>query len=129
MVLRLLFILLLTGCSSSLYTGSNKVHITHVLTVTSEGDTLKIPISQIRPQVIYNVVGYDYYRPYPGRYNNWADPYYHPIYWSNGSGKSINNKSNKSINQNNPGGSSQGGSSRGGGTPPNPAVKNPRGNN
>tara|TARA_R100000278_G_scaffold32167_1_gene29335 strand:+ start:6630 stop:6929 length:300 start_codon:yes stop_codon:yes gene_type:complete len=99
-----------------------------VLTVTSEGDTLKIPISQIRPQVIYNVVGYDYYRPYPGRYNNWADPYYHPIYWSNSSGKSIN-KSNNSINQNNPGGSSQGGSSRGGGTPPNPAVKNPRGNN
>ena len=124
MVLRLLLILLLTGCSSSLYTGSNKVHITHVLTVTSEGDTLKVPISQIRPQVIYNVVGYDYYRPYYGRYNHFYDAYYSPVYHGNNASKPINNSGNSSGNTR-----QQGGSSRGGGTPPNPAVKNPRGNN
>ena len=36
--------------------------VTHVLALTDQGDTVKIRIDQIRPQQIYNVVGYDFVR-------------------------------------------------------------------
>ena len=55
--------LLLSSCSSGIYKLSKPV-ITHVLAVTEMGDTLKIPINEIRPNVIYNVLGYGYHRPY-----------------------------------------------------------------
>jgi hypothetical protein len=41
-----------------------------VLAITETGDTLQIPIESIKPNVIYNIIGYNY-----GRYN----PYYRPF--------------------------------------------------
>jgi len=93
-------ILLLNGCVSSIYkirkeTINDEVKVTHVLAVTEMGDTLKIPISEIKPKVIYNVVGYNYMRhtPYYSPYNN---RYYYDYYNYNrnyqgvqGSGSSI----------------------------------------
>ena len=71
------FIMILSGCVSSIYKVrkeniNDQVKVTHVLAITEMGDTLKIPISEIKPKVIYNVVGYDYmrYNPYYSPYNN-----------------------------------------------------------
>ena len=54
--------------------------VTHVLALTNQGDTIKIPINEIQPQRMYNVVGYDFYNPYDMYYNryrnNWYDRYY-----------------------------------------------------
>ena len=68
---------IVTGCTSSIYKVrkeyiNDHVNVTHVLAVTDLGDTLKIPISEIKPKVVYNVVGYDYmrYNPYYSPYNN-----------------------------------------------------------
>ena len=70
-------IMLLGMCSCSPYYYQSKgPEITHVLALSKEGDTLKIPIKDIKPNVIYNVVGYDWYRPYSGYYTRWAEPYY-----------------------------------------------------
>tara|TARA_R100001530_G_scaffold10380_1_gene10266 strand:- start:419 stop:910 length:492 start_codon:yes stop_codon:yes gene_type:complete len=76
--------LLLSGCVSSIYKVRkesiiDQVEVTHVLAVTEMGDTLKIPIDDIKPKVIYNVVGYDYmrYNPYYSPYNN---RYYYDYY-------------------------------------------------
>lgn len=68
----IIIILFSVSCSSYLYNGKEKIQVTHVLAMTSTGDTLKIPIDKIRPNIYYNVIGYDYYRPY--RYYN---PYYY----------------------------------------------------
>ncbi len=58
-----------------------KIQITHVLAVTNEGDTLRLPIDAIRPNVYYNVIRYPsnriWYNPYPYNYN-WN--YHTPIY-------------------------------------------------
>jgi len=74
----------MNGCVSSIYKVrkeniNDKVEVTHVLAVTEMGDTLKIPISEIKPKVIYNVVGYNYMRhnPYYSPYNN---RYYYDYY-------------------------------------------------
>ena len=84
--------LLVSGCS--VYKPQPKVEITHVLAVTSEGDTLRLPISMIKPNVYYNVISY------PNRnYGNWYNSYYQPGYHNNrpiyapssGSGSSNNN--------------------------------------
>ena len=43
--------------------------ITHVLAVTEQGDTLRLPINMIRPNVVYKIINYgNSYRPY---YNDW----------------------------------------------------------
>lgn len=56
-----------------------KILITHVLAVTETGDTLRLPIDMVKPNVYYNVINYGsgyYNRPY---YNNWQmQPYYRP---------------------------------------------------
>ena len=64
-------VVILSSCSHSIYR-VNKPIITHVLALTDQGDTLKIPIESISPNVVYNVVGYDYmrYNPYYSPYNN-----------------------------------------------------------
>ena len=81
-----LFVLMLTSCSSTLYRSSM---VTHVLAVTESGDTLKIPLNQIQPTRIYNVVGYDYYNT---RYRN---SYYRDLkYYYNG----FNNQFNNGVN-------------------------------
>ena len=60
-MISILLIGMLSSCSSLLYS-SNQVMVTHVLALTEQGDTVKIRIDQIRPQQIYNVVGYDFVR-------------------------------------------------------------------
>ena len=77
---------MLASCSSTLYRSSM---VTHVLAVTESGDTLKIPLNQIQPTRIYNVVGYDYYNT---RYRN---SYYRDLkYYYNG----FNNQFNNGVN-------------------------------
>ncbi len=80
----LAMICIMNGCVSSIYKVrkeniNDQVKVTHVLAVTEMGDTLKIPISEIKPKVIYNVVGYNYMRhtPYYSPYNN---RYYYDYY-------------------------------------------------
>jgi len=70
-----------------------KLQITHVLAVTHEGDTLKLPIDVIRP-VNYRIINYS--SGYG--WNNWYRPYYHnyiPSY-SSGTSRSSNSYSNTS---------------------------------
>ena len=65
---KLIFVLcfiIIQSCSSVLY---KSPLVTHVLAITETGDTLKIPINQIQPKRIYNVVGYNF-NPYY-RHNN-----------------------------------------------------------
>ena len=80
----LAMICIMNGCVSSIYKVrkeniNDHVKVTHVLAVTDLGDTLKIPIEEIKPKVIYNVVGYNYMRhnPYYSPYNN---RYYYDYY-------------------------------------------------
>ena len=91
MIFMLLAMICITsGCVSSIYKVrkeniNDQVKITHVLAVTDIGDTLKIPINEIKPKVIYNVVGYDYmrYNPYYSPYNNRYYYDYYPYNYSN----------------------------------------------
>ena len=76
----ILLFAMLVSCSPYYYKSNDKPIITHVLALNSEGDTLKIPIKDIKPNVIYNVIGYDWYQLRSGYYNRWSNPYYHPIY-------------------------------------------------
>ena len=48
----------------------------------------------------YNVVGYDWYRPYSGYYTRWAEPYYHPRLY-NPPKPTYNGNSNINYNNNN----------------------------
>ena len=67
MVFVLLAMICITSCSPSIYQyrkNFDQPVITHVLALTDDGDTVQIPISEIRPRTIYNVVGYDYSYPY-----------------------------------------------------------------
>ena len=74
------------------------LQITHVLAVTHEGDTLKLPIDVIRP-VNYRIINYS--SGYGYGWNNWYRPYYHnyiPSYGSNSSsGRSSNNNSSSNT--------------------------------
>jgi len=76
-------VVILSSCSTSIYKyrnhfDENKPVITHVLALTNTGDTVKIPISDIKPQSVYNIIGYDFNNMYPyNRYRyNWYDQYY-----------------------------------------------------
>ena len=69
----LAMICIINGCTPYMYKygqNFNQPAITHVLALTDDGDTVKIPISDIRPRTIYNVVGYDYSYPYYNMYRN-----------------------------------------------------------
>ena len=85
--------------SCGTYNTQPKIQITHVLAVTEQGDTLRLPINMIKPNVYYNVVSYPN-RYYGGWYNNYYRPSYYnnrPIYApGNGSSRSSNNN-NKTI--------------------------------
>ena len=76
-LLLIVLFAMLSSCSSMLYNGSNRVMVTHVLALTEMGDTVKIPMDQIRPQQVYNVVGYDFVRWQNNRFYN---PYNDYIY-------------------------------------------------
>ena len=76
-LMMIVLILALNSCSKYIYK-AQPIKITHVLALTETGDTLKIPIESIRPNIIYNVMGYQYgsspyYRPY--NYNNYNYDY------------------------------------------------------
>ena len=98
-LLLIILVAMLASCSPYYYQ-SKGPQVTHVLALTEDGDTLKIPIKDIKPNVIYNVVGYDWYRPYSGYYTRWAEPYYHPRLYNppnpiyNGNSNYNNNSSN-----------------------------------
>ena len=72
-VFVLLAMICITSCAPVLYK-SNQIKVTHVLALTETGDTVKIAMKDIRPTQVYNVVGYDFTRPY-------MNPYYDP--WRN----------------------------------------------
>ena len=76
-LLLIVLLAMLSSCSPMLYNGSNRVMVTHVLALTEMGDTVKIPMDQIRPQQVYNVVGYDFVRWQNNRFYN---PYNDYIY-------------------------------------------------
>tara|TARA_R100001198_G_C5208695_1_gene194878 strand:+ start:246 stop:638 length:393 start_codon:yes stop_codon:yes gene_type:complete len=77
------------------------LQITHVLAVTQEGDTLKLPIDVIRP-VNYRIINYS--SGYGYGWNNWYRPYYHnyiPSYSSGSSSRSSSNNGSSTANYGN----------------------------
>ena len=94
--ITLVLMLLFYSCSPYYYK-SKGPEVTHVLALTKEGDTLKIPIKDIQPNITYNVVGYDWYHIPSGYYNRWSNPYYHPRLYDT---KPVY-KNNKNNNNNN----------------------------
>ena len=94
-----LFVLTATVSSCGTYNTQPKIQITHVLAVTEQGDTLRLPINMIKPNVYYNVVSY------PNRYyGGWYNNYYRPSYYNNrpiyapGNGSTNNNNNNNNNN-------------------------------
>ena len=78
-----------------------RLQITHVLAVTQEGDTLKLPIDVIRP-VNYRIINYS--SGYGYGWNNWYRPYYHnyiPSYSSSTSRSSNSSSSTSGSSKNN----------------------------
>jgi|TARA_R110002049_G_scaffold309154_3_gene517671 hypothetical protein len=79
-----------------------KILITHVLAVTEKGDTLRLPIDMIKPNVYYNVINYgrNYWRPYYNGYYHY-DPTWNnnrPIYVPNNNSNNSNNSNNNTNN-------------------------------
>ena len=97
-----LFVLAATVSSCGTHTKKPKIQITHVLAVTEQGDTLRLPINMIKPNVYYNIVSYP---SYPRYYNNW----YNEGYYRHRS-ETIYVPSNNSFNNNNNNSSSSKGS-------------------
>jgi len=109
-------VIVLSSCMSSIYKVrkeniNDRVKVTHVLAITEMGDTLKIPIEDIKPRVIYNVVGYvnsmvnPYYRPY-NYYDYYPYSIRNPNYIRNNTGSgfgisSINPTTQISVPSNN----------------------------
>jgi hypothetical protein len=93
---------LVTSCSIQ---QKPKIQITHVLAVTEQGDTLRLPINMIKPNVYYNIVSYP---SYPRYYSNWYNQGYYmnrskPIYVpSNKSSNNNTNNNNKIVPRDNP---------------------------
>ena len=87
-------VVLVTSCSIQ---PKPRLQITHVLAVTQEGDTLKLPIDVIRP-VNYRIINYS--SGYGYGWNGWYRPYYHnyiPSYSNSGTSRSSNNNSNNNT--------------------------------
>lgn len=127
-LLSIMLFAMLSSCSSYYYQ-SKGPEVTHVLALTKEGDTLKIPIKDIKPNVIYNVVGYDWYRPYSGYYTRWDKPYYHPHFYNNNKPIYGNSNYNNNSSNNTPVNTTPTVKPAGSVTPPNPVIINPRKNN
>ncbi len=124
---RFLIFLLLWGCTSYLYKAPL---VSHVLAINELGDTVRIPIDEIRPTRIYNVVGYDYYdRYYRGQIYKYDWRYYRQQYdtpsWIYRNNYSPYGKINNIYPQNNTDSNIQsyGGNTTGGGN--NPVAVNP----
>ena len=69
-----LFVLAATVSSCGTHIKKPKIQITHVLAVTEQGDTLRLPINMIKPNVYYNIVSYP---SYPRYYSNWYNEGYY----------------------------------------------------
>ena len=88
-----LFAVVLVVCATSCVVHRTpKLQITHVLAITQEGDTLKLPIDVIRP-VNFRIINYNN--------SSWSRPYYYsPPYYNynnysySGSSRSSNNSTN-----------------------------------
>ena len=92
---KIVLIALFVLASSCSIQPKPRLQITHVLAVTHEGDTLKLPIDVIRP-VNYRIINYS--SGYGYGWNNWYRPYYHnyiPSY-SSGTSRSSNSSSSTS---------------------------------
>lgn len=123
------FVVWLCGCMSMQH--MNRMVVTHVLAITEAGDTVNIPIDQIQPTKIYNVIGYDFYRPYHNSnsyYRDWRF-YYDNYNMNNGGYNGVGLYGNiKSIHPttyigNGSNVQSYGGNTTGGGS--NPVASNP----
>ena len=70
--------IILTSCA--VQDQKPRIMVTHVLAVTETGDTLRLPINMIRPNVYYKIVRYP-----NNYYNNWNQypGYYQPYYNNN----------------------------------------------
>ncbi len=93
MIMFALFMFLVAISSCTVYK-TPKPQITHVLAITSQGDTLKLPIDVIRPIYNYNNISYprtNYY-PYNHMYYNYNN--YTPIYKNKSSDKVVPNTTN-----------------------------------
>ena len=88
-------VVLATSCSIQ---PKPKLQITHVLAVTHEGDTLKLPIDVIRP-VNYRIINYS--TPWNYGYNNWyhGGRTYHYDYSYGPSNRGSNNSNDKGSNK------------------------------
>mgnify|MGYP001583213124 FL=1 len=87
----LLLLLFIVSCGT--YNTKPKIQITHVLAVTEQGDTLRLPINMIRPNVYYNIVSYP---NYPRYYDNWYNNNWNRNYRNN---QPIYVEKNKTINK------------------------------
>jgi hypothetical protein len=89
-----LFVLAATVSSCGTHIKKPKIQITHVLAVTEQGDTLRLPINMIKPNVYYNIVSYPSYNWYnEGYYRHRSEPIYVPS--NNSSNNNNNNSSSK----------------------------------
>ena len=85
-LILLIFSFLLTGCGVYSVSTKPKIKITKILTLTSTGDTIAVPIREFQK---YNFDSYDFNRFnfYGGYYwNSWQYPYNHwnGVYRPNG---------------------------------------------
>jgi len=75
---KLIILLFIVSCGT--YNTKPKIQITHVLAVTEQGDTLRLPINMIKPNVYYNVISYPNYSRY---YDNWYNNNWNRNYRNN----------------------------------------------
>jgi len=92
---KIIFILLLlTGCVTQKQ--QPKILITHVLAVTEQGDTLRLPINMIRPNVVYKIINYgNNYRPYHSQWDYIPHNNYNQNIYVKPNNNNNNNISNK----------------------------------
>ncbi len=121
--MKKLIILLSLVVSCTVYK-QPKPQIIHVLAITAEGDTLKLPLDVIRPIYNYNNISYPRTNYYPYNhmyyYNNYK-PLHKPI-----NGSNYNNNSNNNSSKPEPVQPRVDRSGTGSGNSGNPTVNNPR---
>lgn len=95
-----LYAVVLVVCATSCVVHRTpKLQITHVLAITQEGDTLKLPIDVIRPIYNYNTYPTNRY-PITPNYFYYSPHRYQPIYGGNNY-RPNNNSNNPNVSQSN----------------------------
>tara|TARA_B100001778_G_C18072811_1_gene399336 strand:+ start:93 stop:515 length:423 start_codon:yes stop_codon:yes gene_type:complete len=124
----MLFMLLVAVSGCTVYK-TPKPNITHVLAITAEGDTLKLPIDVIRPIYNYNTYPTNRYPVTPNyfHYSPWRNHSYNQgnVIIRNGTGNTSNNSSNSGSGPN----TSSPAVVTPPPNPPNPVINNPKKNN